>query len=123
MFMDLYQQIQIKYVILLGIPKTANVITVFIINKIWVYVPLSSNVLWHGFTAVLESCDLPHLRFHDLRHTNATLMLRNAVPAKIVSSMLGHSSIGITMDIYSHVVTDMQEGAVGVMDNILNPSC
>ena len=85
--------------------------------------PLSSNVLWHGFTAVLENCDLPHIRFHDLRHTNATLMLRNAVPAKIVSSMLGHSSIGITMDIYSHVVTDMQEGAVGVMDNILNPSC
>jgi integrase len=46
-------------------------------------------------------------------------MLRNAVPAKIVSSMLGHSSIGITMDIYSHVITEMQEGAVSVMDSFL----
>lgn len=52
-------------------------------------------------------------------HTNATLMLRNAVPAKIVSAMLGHSSIGITLDTYSHVITEMQEGAVGVMDGLL----
>ena len=46
-------------------------------------------------------------------------MLRNAVPAKIVSSMLGHSSVGITLDTYSHVITEMQEGAVGVMDSLL----
>lgn len=50
-------------------------------------------------------------------------MLRNAIPAKIVSSMLGHSSIGITMDTYSHVMTEMQEGAVGVMDKLLKDIC
>lgn len=50
---------------------------------------------------------------------NATLMLRNRIPAKIVSAMLGHSSIGITMDTYSHVMTDMQEGAIDVMDGLL----
>ena len=53
-------------------------------------------------------------------HTNATIMLRNAVPAKIVSSMLGHSTIGITLDTYSHVLTDMQEGATGVMNELLS---
>ena len=46
-------------------------------------------------------------------------MLQNAVPAKIVSDMLGHSSIGITMDTYSHVLTDMQEGATSKMNTLL----
>ena len=46
-------------------------------------------------------------------------MLQNAVPAKIVSAMLGHSSIGITMDTYSHVLTDMQEGATSKMNMLL----
>lgn len=81
--------------------------------------PITSGILQHHFHEVLCSCGLPSIRFHDLRHTNATLMLRHNVPAKIVSSMLGHSSIGITMDTYSHVMTDMQAGAVGVMDTLL----
>lgn len=85
--------------------------------------PLTSGVLHHQYHALLDKLGLPSIRFHDLRHTNATLMLRNAVPAKIVSAMLGHSSIGITMDTYSHVMTEMQSGAVGVMDSLFKPSC
>ena len=81
--------------------------------------PITSGILQHRFHDVLTSCGLPSIRFHDLRHTNATLMLRNRIPAKIVSAMLGHSSIGITMDTYSHVMTDMQEGAIDVMDGLL----
>ncbi len=81
--------------------------------------PIISGILQHHFHEVLCSCGFPSIRFHDLRHTNATLMLRHNVPTKIVSSMLGHSSIGITMDTYSHVMTDMQAGAVGVMDSLL----
>lgn len=81
--------------------------------------PLTANVLQHNFRDTLLRSGLPQIRFHDLRHTNATLMLRNAVPAKIVSAMLGHSSIGITMDTYSHVITEMQEGATGVIDGLL----
>jgi len=80
--------------------------------------PLTSNCLHHKFKAVLDQCGLPEIRFHDLRHTNATLMLRNAIPAKIVSSMLGHSSIGITLDTYSHVITEMQSGATNAMNVI-----
>lgn len=82
--------------------------------------PMTSGALHHHFKLLLQSAHLPDIRFHDLRHTNATLMLRNAVPAKIVSSMLGHSSIGITMDTYSHVITEMQEGATGVMNGLLS---
>ena len=64
--------------------------------------------------------ELNQIRFHDLRHTHATLMLRNGIPAKVVSSMFGHSSIQLTMDTYSHVLPDMQEGAVSAMDKLLN---
>ena len=85
--------------------------------------PLTSSALQRQFSAALEEAHLPSIRFHDLRHTNATLMLRNSVPAKIVSAMLGHSSIGITLDVYSHVMTEMQEGAVEVVDALFKKPC
>lgn len=81
--------------------------------------PFTTNALQHQFNKVLLKAGLPKVRFHDLRHTNATLLLRTGIPAKIVSSMLGHSGIQVTMDRYSHVAPDMQEGAVHAMDNIL----
>ncbi|MDD4076172.1 MAG: tyrosine-type recombinase/integrase [Eubacteriales bacterium] len=67
---------------------------------------------------LLKSVGLPNIRFHDLRHTYATLMLRNDIPAKIVSSILGHSNIAITLDTYSHVITEMQQPAISVVDRI-----
>ena len=85
--------------------------------------PMTSGILQHHFYELLTSNNLPVIRFHDLRRTNATFMLRNSVPAKITSAMLGHSSVGITLDIYSHVMTEMQEGAAGVIDSVLNPLC
>ena len=54
----------------------------------------------------------------NLRHTNATLMLKANVPAKIASQRLGHSNIGITMDLYSHVINEMQEEVVDRLDSI-----
>lgn len=80
---------------------------------------ITTNALQHVFKDILKTAGLPNVRFHDLRHTHATLMLRNQVPAKIVSAMLGHSSIGITMDLYSHVTVDMQDGAVQVINDLL----
>lgn len=56
------------------------------------------------------------LRFHDLRHTCATLLLREGVNAKVVSEMLGHASIAITLNTYSHVLPDMQDSAVDAME-------
>jgi len=85
--------------------------------------PFTSNALRHQFEKALQTAGLPAIRYHDLRHTNATLMLRNGIPAKIVSSILGHSSIQLTMDTYSHVSTDMQEGAAQAMDKLLEKIC
>ena len=56
------------------------------------------------------------LRFHDLRHSHASQLLRQGVSAKVVSERLGHSSIGITLDIYSHVLPGMQKEAAAKID-------
>jgi integrase len=63
---------------------------------------------------------LPHIRFHDLRHAHATLMLVKGVHPKIVSERLGHSTIAITLDIYSHVIPSMQNEAARMVDEVFS---
>ena len=65
---------------------------------------------------------MPHIRFHDLRHTSATLMLANGEHPKIVQERLGHANIGITLDRYSHVSQDMQREAASRLDALLEAS-
>jgi integrase len=59
------------------------------------------------------------LRPHDLRRTAATLLLAQGVPVKVVSEMLGHASVGITLSIYGHVLPHMQQQAADTMDRML----
>lgn len=79
--------------------------------------PINPSTFSHVFSKVLKDNYFSHIRFHDLRHTNATLMLKNNIPAKIASERLGHSSIGITLDLYSHVLNEMQEEAAEKLEN------
>ena len=67
----------------------------------------------------MRGSDLPDIRFHDLRHTHATLMLNKCVHVKIVSERLGHSNIGITLDTYSHVLPGMQTEAAQKFEEML----
>jgi integrase len=80
-----------------------------------------SNVRLRSFQPALKHAGLPHIRFHDLRHTAATLMLRQGVHPKVVAEMLGHSQIGITLDLYSHVTPTMQQVAVDAVEAVLQP--
>ena len=68
------------------------------------------------FKILLKKAGLPAIRFHDLRHSSATMLLGMKVHPKIVQEILGHSQISITMDIYSHVLPTMQEEAMGKMN-------
>ena len=79
-----------------------------------------SNLLVRSYRKLLGRADLPRLRFHDLRHTAATLLLGQGVHAKVVSEMLGHSSITITLDLYSHVTPTMQQQAADALDALLS---
>jgi integrase len=74
------------------------------------------------FRRILTRAGLPRLRFHDLRHTAATLLLRRGINPKVVAEMLGHASVRITLDIYSHVTPDMQETAAMVMEAVFGGS-
>ena len=65
-----------------------------------------------------KRASLPDIRFHGLRHTCALLLLTKGVHPKIVSEVLGHANIGITLDTYSHVLPNMQEKAVAAMDAV-----
>ena len=73
----------------------------------------------HRFKPLLKRAELPQIRFHDLRHTCATLLLLKNVNPKIVSETLGHSSIAITLDTYSHVLPNMQNEAASAMEGAL----
>ena len=71
---------------------------------------------------VLKRAGLPRIRFHDLRHTFATLALQNGVDVKTVSGMLGHFSAGFTLDTYAHVTTASRRQAAKTMGGILSAS-
>ncbi|WP_419830608.1 tyrosine-type recombinase/integrase [Methylobacterium sp.] len=82
--------------------------------------PVQPNSLTHEFTRILAlSKTLPRIRFHDLRHSHATQMLAGGVHPKIAQERLGHSSIAITLDLYSHVLPGMQEDAAAKVDAAL----
>ncbi len=67
----------------------------------------------------LTRAGLPSVRFHDLRHTYATPLLTKGVHPKIVSEMLGHSSVSITLDVYSHVIPGLGDVATSAMEDAL----
>ena len=81
--------------------------------------PISPDTITHSFAKIIRKIDLPYIRFHDLRHTHATLMLKQGIHPKIVSERLGHSSINITLDTYSHVLPGMQETAALAFEEAL----
>jgi integrase len=72
------------------------------------------------FKPLLRRAGLPEIRFHDLRHTCATLLLSENVNPKVVSEMLGHATIAMTLDTYSHVLPTMQESAAKAMEDALS---
>ena len=78
--------------------------------------------LHEQFAALLKKAGLPHLRFHDLRHSAATLLLSMGVPVKVVQELLGHSSFTITADSYAHVLPSMLEGAMEKWDDFFAES-
>lgn len=78
-----------------------------------------TNLRKRSFEPLLEKAGLPTIRFHDLRHTCATLLLSSNVNPKIVSEMLGHATIAITLDTYSHVLPNMQESAARALEDTL----
>ncbi|RAL25934.1 site-specific integrase [Thermoflavimicrobium daqui] len=82
--------------------------------------PMIPRNLTRHFDRMIKESGVPRIRFHDLRHSHATIMLQLGEHPKVVSERLGHSRTGITLDIYSHVIPTMQEKAAQNFSKALN---
>jgi integrase len=83
--------------------------------------PMDPHNLMKDFNAVLGQAGLPKIRFHDLRHTAASLMLNHGVPVLVVSKMLGHANPSITLNTYAHLYHESLSGAAKLMDELVTP--
>ncbi len=81
----------------------------------------AENLRRRSFRPLLGRAGLPAVRFHDLRHTAATLLLLEGVHVKVVSEMLGHSAVSLTLDVYSHALPSMQADAAAKMEALFSP--
>ena len=79
----------------------------------------ASNLLRRSFKPLLAEAGLPFIRFHDLSHTAATLLLGEGIHPKIISEMLGRSQISVTLDLYSHVTPTMQKQAAEAINALI----
>jgi integrase len=77
-----------------------------------------SNFVRKVFKPLLKAADLPDIRFHDLRHSHATLLLATGKNSKVVQERLGHNQISVTLDTYSHVLPAVHKKAADKLDRI-----
>jgi integrase len=82
--------------------------------------PLDAKNVTHRFQAIVKRADLPHQRFHDLRHACASLLLCQGLNLKDVSETLGHSRIAVTVDLYGHMYDERRREIADRMDAILS---
>ena len=80
---------------------------------------LHPDTITGTFRTIVTDLDLPRIRLHDLRHTSATLALKAGVHPKVVSERLGHATVGITLDLYSHVLDSMQAEAAEQIGDVI----
>ena len=83
--------------------------------------PLLPNSVTHAWIKLVRRCGLHGIRLHDARHTHASLLLKQGVHPKIVQERLGHGSIQITLDTYSHVAPGLQQAAAKKFDDFVLP--
>ena len=81
---------------------------------------MSPDSVLHMLHRVLKRAGLPKVRFHDLRHTFATLALQNGVDIKTVSGMLGHFSAGFTLNTYTHATAQMKQDAADTIGGVIS---
>ena len=82
--------------------------------------PLLPNTVTYAWIKLIRRIGIKVIRFHDARHTHASLMLKQGIHPKVVQERLGHSTIAITLDTYSHVAPGLQEAAAKRFDDVLN---
>jgi integrase len=114
-FLKLYRIQRERYYLQLGEPLTLDTLVFTTIEG----KPIDAHILSRAFGRLAQKAGLGHVRFHDLRHTFATLMFLHGAKPKVISEALGHASVGFTMDVYSHIIEGMQQDAMALLDEVL----
>jgi integrase len=83
--------------------------------------PINPRNLLRDYKKLLHTAGLPPIRFHDLRHTAASILLNQGVPVITVSRRLGHAKASITLDIYGHLIPSMQTEVAEMIDELVMP--
>ena len=83
--------------------------------------PINPRNLLRNFKALLKDAGLHPIRFHDLRHTAASLLLNQGIPVIVVSRRMGHARASITLDVYGHLIPSMQTEAAELIDDLVMP--
>ena len=84
--------------------------------------PVHPHAISQTFERIVRRAELPVIRFHDLRHTHATLLIKEGVPVKVVSERLGHATTAFTIETYQHVLPGMQAEAASLFAGLVDPS-
>jgi len=114
-FLKAYREQREQYYIKLRKPLTLDSLVFTTIED----KPIDAHILSRAFSRLAQKAGLGHVRFHDLRHTFATLMFLHGAKPKVISEALGHASVGFTMDVYSHIIEGMQQDAMVLLDGVL----
>ncbi len=83
--------------------------------------PLHPHAVYQAFKRIVHNAAIPAIRFHDLRHTHGTLLIKEGIPVKVVSERLGHANIAFTMQTYQHVLPGMQADAARTSERLTRP--
>jgi len=79
------------------------------------------HAVYEAFRRIVNNAGVPTLRFHDLRHTHGSLLIKEGIPVKVVSERLGHANIAHTMQTYQHVMPGMQADAADTTERLAHP--
>lgn len=83
--------------------------------------PIHPHSLAQAFARIVRHADVPVIRFHDLRHTHGSLLIKEGVPVKVVSERLGHADIAFTIQTYQHLLPGMQADAARTYQRLATP--
>lgn len=83
--------------------------------------PMRQVNLYNNFKKTIRQLGLPEIRFHDLRHTAASIILNHNVPVIVVSKRLGHAKVSITLNVYAHLIPESQKNVGQLMDDLIFP--
>jgi len=84
--------------------------------------PIHPHAVYEAFRRAVHNAGVPAIRFHDLRHTHGSVLIKDGIPVKIVSERLGHANIACTMQTYQHLLPSMQADAAQSTERLAKPT-